>query len=224
MKNTQNTLAWLLLAAALVAASAHASAQNPTERKGIKVSKDAGKTPAASRTPSPTTAVAGEVALSTPFTLATYANMNEQNMTAHMAGGDSLEVQLSQLAQTKATDARVREYAMMLVNDHTAHLAKTMEIVTHEHGGAEPLPGDPEAARMRQMLAELRAMAAGAKWDAAFLRFQVQHHQNELDLWPSVIQNARDHDLEALVRRTQQSLAKHRDTATSIATQLGVAL
>jgi putative membrane protein len=150
--------------------------------------------------------------------------MNEKNMTAHMAAGDSLEIQISQLAQTKGTDARVREYASMLVTDHTAHLAKTIEIITDEDVGAEPLANDPEGMRMRQMLTELRNMPAGANWDAAFLRFQVQHHQNELDLWPTVVKNAHDDDLEAHIGKTQQSLTKHRDTAKSIATQLGVTL
>jgi predicted outer membrane protein len=221
----RHSRAWLLLGAgAVLVTSTQAAAQERMQGSGIKISKErpvVSSTPAQSTT---TVVVGGEVELTTPFALASYLNMNEKNMTAHMATGDSLEIEISRLAQTKATDSRVRDYASMLVNDHTAHLAKTTEIITDEDVGAEPLVDDPEELRMRQTLAGLRNMAAGASWDAAFLRFQVDHHQNELAIWtnPTIVKNAHDDDLEEHIKKTTESLTKHRDTAQSVATTLGV--
>lgn len=212
-------LAALMGAGALMVATA-ASAQDMR----IPITKDRSDySGTVSTTPStPTMTVSsGEVDLTTPFTVVT---MNEKNITAHMAAGDSLEIELARLAQSKATDARVRDYATTLLNEHTAHLASTHEKITDEDIGAEPLPMDAEIMRMREALAKLRTMPMGASWDAAFLRFQAQHHQNEIDLMSANLKNAHDDDLEDHIEKSIQSYTRHRDTARSIGGQLGLTI
>jgi putative membrane protein len=209
--------------AALLLLSAAAGAQVRTTGSDIRISKERAEV---STTPSVTTTTivsGGEVTLTTPFDLSVYANkMTEKNITAHMAAGDSLEIELGRLAQTKGLDSRVRDYGTTLVNDHTAHLAKTIEIITDEDVGAEPMAFDPEGIRLREFLTRAREMGSGANWDAAFLRFQAQHHQNEIDILNSNIKNAHDDDLEDHIEKSLGSLAKHRDMARSVATQLGI--
>jgi putative membrane protein len=215
-------LSVLLGAVAMLGATA-ADAQQRMQGSGIRVQKSEFDV---STTPSSTTVEvsSGEVNLTTPFDITAYANMNEKNITAHMAAGDTLEIQFAELALSKATNQQVRDFANMLLNDHRAHLTKTHEIITDEDVGAEPLAFDPEGLRMRQMLSSLRTMAAGTNWDAAFLRFQAQHHQNEIDLLSANIKNAHDDDLEDHIEKSITSLSKHRDNARSIATTLGYQL
>jgi putative membrane protein len=214
----------VLLGVAVMALTQTATAQQRATGSGIRVTKSEAVTADVSTTPSTTTVAvsSGDVTVTTPFDLAAYANMNEKNITAHMAAGDSLEIQLSQLAQSKGTSQQVRDFGAMLLNDHTAHLAKTHEIISDEDVGAEALAFDPEGMRMRQMLTELRSMSAGTNWDAAFLRFQATHHQNEIDLLTANIKNAHDDDLEDHIEKSLVSLAKHRDAAKSIGTSLGL--
>ena len=216
---TRTRISVLLGAVAMLAATA-ADAQQRMQGSGIRVEK---REFDVSTTPSRTTVevASGEVNLTTPFDITAYANMTEKNITAHMAAGDSLEIQFAELALSKGTNQQVRDFASMLLTDHRAHLAKTHEIITDEDVGAEPLAFDPEAMRMRQMLNTLRTMAAGTNWDAAFLRFQAQHHQNEIDLLSANIKNAHDDDLEDHIEKSLTSLAKHRDHARSVATSLG---
>ena len=209
----------LLGMGALLTATATAGAQARTTGSGIRVSKDV---PAPTTTASVTTVSPGEVSLTTTFNLAAYANMNEKNIAAHMAAGDSLEIRLAELALSKATAQSVRDYASMLLNAHRAHLAKVHEIITDEDVGAEPMANDPEGMRMRQMLTQLQGMAAGTNWDAAFVRFQVQHHQNEIDLLTPNIKNVHDDDFEELVEESLKSLAAHRDQGKTVAHGLGV--
>ena len=158
------------------------------------------------------------------FSLTSYPALTEKNITAFMAAGDSIEIQMADLARTKGTAQSVRDYATMLANDHRAHLAKTIEVITDEDVGAEPLPNDVEGARMRGFLNWMQTTPASAAWDAAFLRFQAQHHQNALDLLTANVKNAHDDDLEELIEATQKSLTKHRDTAKSTGTALGVTM
>jgi putative membrane protein len=214
----KHTRTWLLLGAgALLVANAEIGAQG----SGIPISKDR---PSPSATPGAKTVavVGGEVTLSTPFSLAAYTGLNEKNITALFAAGDSAEIQFGQLAQSKGTSMQVRDFGTMLLNDHTAHLAKTHEIITDEKVGFEAPMNDPEGARLREMLMKLRSMPAGTAWDAAFLRFQAGHHQNVIDILNANIKNAHDDDLEDHIKKSLTSLAKHRDTAKSIATTLGV--
>jgi putative membrane protein len=214
----------VLLGVGALALATAAQAQDRMQGSGIRVSKDEA---AVSTTPSTSTTVVsgGDVSLTTPFDLSAYVDkMNEKNITAHMAAGDSLEIQLGQLAQSKGTSQQVRDFGAMLVTDHSAHLAKTHEIITDEDVGAEPMAYDPEGLRMRQMLTMLRNMQAGSGWDAAFLRFQASHHQNEIDLLSANIKNAHDDDLEDHIEKSLESLGKHRDHAKSVATALGVTL
>jgi putative membrane protein len=216
----------VLLGATALALASAAEAQVRTTGSGIPVSKDEAAV-SVSTTPSTTTTTVsgGDVTLTTPFDLSAYVNkMNEKNITAHMAAGDSLEIQLGQLAQSKGTSQQVRDFGAMLVTDHQAHLTKTHEIITDEDVGAEPMAYDPEGMRMRQMLTMLRDMSAGSAWDAAFLRFQAGHHQNEIDLLSANIKNAHDDDLEDHIEKSITSLGKHRDHAKSVATSLGVTL
>lgn len=156
------------------------------------------------------------------FSVASYGPLNEKYITNIMAGGDSLEIQLGHLAHGKGTAQGVRDYGMMLANDHTAHLAKVMEVITDEKVGTAPPPTNVEGDRTRAMLAWLQKTPAGREWDAAYLRFQAQHHQNLYDLFSANIKEAHDDDLEQLVKATLNSLAKHRDSAKSVATSTGI--
>jgi predicted outer membrane protein len=212
----------LLGLGALVVATA-ASAQNRMQGSGIRVTKDvpATATVAPSTTPS-TSEWSNATVVPTPFDISAYGALNEKNITALMIGGDSLEIQLGHLAHSKGTDARVRDFGMMLANDHTAHLAKTWEIITDEDVGVQAPPSDPEGRRLREMLSWLQRNSAGPSWDEAFLRFQAQHHQNVIDILNQNIKNAHDDDLEDHIEKSLTSLAKHRDTAKTIGTSLGL--
>lgn len=213
------------LAIAVLAIANAAGAQTRSGGSGIPITKDA---PAASvRT---TTSSDGLVAPATSpavlptFSVAAYGPLTEKHMTYLMAGGDSAEIQLGHLAHMKGTAQSVRDYGMMLVNDHTAHLAKVQEIITDEDVGAEAPPTNPEGARMKAMLAWLQSAPASKEWDAAYLRFQAQHHQNNIDLFNANLKQAHDDDLEDLIEKSLLSFAKHRDAAKSAATALGVTI
>lgn len=222
---TRLTRSARLGAAALLLASA-AGAQTRTGGSGIPISKDAPPPTPAVTTTNSGADVARPVspAVLPTFSVASYGPLNEKNMTAIMAAGDSLEIQLGHLAHSKGTAQSVRDYGMMLANDHTAHLAKVTEVITDEDVGAQAPANDVEGARMRAMLTWLQNTPASREWDAAYLRFQAQHHQNVHDLLRANIKEAHDDDLEQLIEATLVSLVKHRDMARSTATSLGVAI
>lgn len=214
----------VLLGVGAIAVATVASAQQRMEGSGIRISKDQAA-PAVSSTPATPsmTVTATELRLTTPFDLSAYT-LNEKQIAMLMAGGDSLEIEIGHLVHGKATDARVRDYGMMLAHDHTAHLAKTWEMITGENVGIEPIPNNNEGARLREFLTWLQNTPASPAWDAAVLRFQAQHHQNVIDILNKNIKNAHDDDFEKHIDNTLTSLAKHRDAAKSLGTTLGVSI
>ena len=233
------TRTWLLLGAgAMLVVSNTASAQTRTG-SGIKVSKEqptTSTTPAATTTttttvvkpaPAPTSAMTDTTTprrMGTRFDVTAYNNVTEPNIIAHLASGDSVEVQIAQLAQTRATDQRVKDYATMLVTDHQAHLGKVLHVMTDKNIGSQPLANDPEAARSLQLLNWLTSMTPGAQWDAMFVRAQIRHHQNEIDALNAMRPIVKTEDLRDVVDATLPALTKHRDAGTSVATQLGITL
>ena len=74
---------------------------------------------------------------------------------------------------------------------------------------------------MKAMLAWLDNTPAGRGWDAAFLRFQVAHHQNEIDVVNANVSNRHDARIASHMERTRTSLVKHRDVARSLLTVKG---
>jgi putative membrane protein len=208
----------LLGATALLASAAAAQDQR------IPISKDR-RVPATSTTSDGTVALTPVAPPVLPaFSLTVYPALTEKNITAMMATGDSLEIQIGDLARTKGTSQGVRDYGAMLAMDHRAHLTKTHEIIVDEKVGAEPIPDDVEGARLRAMLTWLQSTPASASWDAALLRFQAQHHQNVIDVLSANLKNAHDDDLEDHIEKSLTSLAKHRDAAKSTATSLGITM
>ena len=213
--------AHLGVAALLMAGGLDAQARTGS---GIPITKDLPPASTTTSTSDGSIAVTVTPAVLPTFSAASYGPLTEKNITAIMAGGDSLEIQLGHLAHSKGTAQSVRDYGMMLANDHTAHLAKVTEVITDEDVGFQAPANDVEAARMRAMLTWLQNTPASKEWDAAYLRFQAQHHQNVHDLLSANIKAAHDDDLEQLIEATLVSLMKHRDVARSTATSLGVAI
>jgi predicted outer membrane protein len=208
-------------AGAVLAISADASAQ--ATGSGIPVTKDRATTTAAPT--GTTTVVGGEVTPRlTAFSVSSYPALTLSNIAAHLLSGDSAEIRMAQLAQSKATAQAIHDYATMLANDHAAHYASAKKALDDEDVMPMSLASDVEALRMQQEMTRLSNMAAGPAWDAEFVRFQVQHHQNEIDLLSANTTSVHGHEMHELLEDTIAALTKHRDSGRSTATTLGVTL
>jgi putative membrane protein len=91
---------------------------------------------------------------------------------------DLYEIQSSRLALQKASGARVRDFAQMMIDHHT----KTTQQVTAaaRSAGLNPPPPALEPHQV-QMIAELQPLS-GAAFDAAYLRQQRMAHDMALSL------------------------------------------
>jgi putative membrane protein len=215
---------WLLMVGtgAMVVAGSFAPAQADAQVRGsgIRVSKDA-YVPTVSETASGTVidapgfnAVDAEV----------YRSMTDANIMAHMIVGDSLEIEMARLAAERAGDPEVREFARMLVDEHSRHLATSLEMARDEDIGSVPADGDRHAVTLRRMTSQLRTMGSSPAFDRAFLRYQIRHHDHELNALRAMRPAARDDDLEQHIDETLPVIERHLNRARELGSRLGVTM
>jgi predicted outer membrane protein len=157
------------------------------------------------------------------FDIANYVGVSDTGLITHSIAIDSLGVVLGNLAALKATDASVRDYAKLLASTHTGRLAEATKLLVDQGMRLAPITPDAELARTRTMLAWLDNTPAGPAWDAAFLRFQIAHQQNEMRVL-TVNTRARPPEIDKPMEIWVTMLAKQRDVARSVATTIGVPL
>jgi putative membrane protein len=82
------------------------------------------------------------------------AGMNNQNIVAHLATGDSLEIALSQLGVGRAQNQSVRDFAQRMVTEHTAHMQLGRQLAAQNGITPLPAPGDTIDVRMASRMME----------------------------------------------------------------------
>jgi len=222
MRDIRRTWLLMLGTGAVVVASSFAPARADAQVRGsgIRVSKDA-YNPPVSETSS------GTVIDAPGFNrtdAAVYRGMSDANIMAHMIVGDSLEIEMSRLAAERAGDPEVREFARMLVDEHSRHLTTSLEMARDEDIGSVPAPGDRHAVTLRRQLSQLRAMGSTPALDRAFLRYQIRHHDHELQGLRAMRPAARDDDLEQHIDETLPVIERHLGRARELGSRLGVTL
>jgi putative membrane protein len=220
MREMRRTCVLLLGTGAMVLANSLTPAQaaGQVTGSGIRVSKDA-YVPRVSETATGTVfdtpgfnAVDAEI----------YRSMTDANIMAHMIVGDSLEIEIARLGAERAGDPEVREFARMLVDEHTSHLATSLEMSRDEDIGSTPADGDRHAVTLRRYLSSLRAMGSSPAFDRAFLRYQIRHHDHEVQALRTMRPAARDNDLRQHIDETLPVIERHLSRARELGGRLGV--
>lgn len=123
--------------------------------------------------------------------------------------GGLAEVQLGQLAQTKATSADVKQFARMMVTDHTAANNELTQIATAK---AISLPTDLDAEHkaVRDRLNTL----SGAEFDREYMAAMVKDHNDAVTTFQTEANGGSDPELKAFAAKTLPKLQEHQRMAT----------
>lgn len=114
------------------------------------------------------------------------------------------EVAVGQLASEKATNAKIKDFAKMMVTDHTkandelAAIAKTKNI---------SLPSAPDDEHQK-MKADLAAKS-GADFDKAYVDAMVNGHKKVASMFEDAAKNCKDADLKAFAAKTLPTIKHH---------------
>lgn len=121
------------------------------------------------------------------------------------AGSGMFEVQVSQLAASKATDAQVKSYASMLVDHHTAANNDLLKIANAR--GVE-LPAAPPRGLRKDV--EKLGKRNGADFDRHYVReVGIKAHEKDIKLFQKAGKDLKDPELKAFVDKTLPVLQEH---------------
>ena len=121
------------------------------------------------------------------------------------ANSGMFEVQVAQLAASKASDGNVKTFAGMLVDQHTA---ANNELVKIANARGVELPAAPRRALRRDI--EKLGKKNGAEFDREFVReVGIKAHEKDIKMFQKASKDVKDAELKAFVDRTLPHLQEH---------------
>lgn len=133
-------------------------------------------------------------------------NATDEKFVKQTAESGMAEVKLATLGSQKAERADVKEFASMLVTDHTT---LNGELATLAQAKKVELSAviSPKAAETFKDL----EMKSGADFDKAFLTHMEKAHKSSVDRFEDAQKDAADSDLKGWVSKTLPTLKAHLD-------------
>jgi putative membrane protein len=130
---------------------------------------------------------------------------------------DNVDIDAGKLASSKTTNPQVKEFADLMVRDHTSvndqatALAKKLNVTPEESATSKSLKADGE--KMKTKLEGL----SGAAFDKAYVDNEVTYHQTVLDaLDKTLIPNAKNAELKSLLESVRPVIASHLQHAKTL--------
>lgn len=148
-------------------------------------------------------------------------SLSDENVLSLLALSNGAEIAAGKAAQEKASNSDVKDFAKMLVDDHTELQKKLDSFATDANlTPVSPPMADQMQAQNEQQMDSLQSMS-GAAYDRAFINDMVKDHQMTLDnlhQWESTATNAQ---LRSIVSGAIPVIQKHLDRAQELQSSLG---
>jgi len=136
--------------------------------------------------------------------------------TAAARGGLG-EVELARLAQEKSSDAKVKDFAGMMIKDHSAANEELLSLAASK---SIKLPTGP-GTRVDAQKVKLEALS-GSGFDKAYIKDQVKAHRDTVALLKKEISSGQDEDAKAFARKVLPTVEDHLKAIDSIADSVGI--
>jgi len=127
--------------------------------------------------------------------------------------GNKYEIEAGQLALAKATDPKVKDFARMMVTDHSGALKKLEEAA---RGANMPLPANAALDAAHQAKIDALKGKSGAAFDQQYKTDQKQAHEDTLALLTAYKQNCKNAKLRAWADEALPTVMKHRDAINAM--------
>lgn len=135
----------------------------------------------------------------------------DRSFIADAAKGGMMEVEAGQIAQSKATDPAVKDFANTLVQDHTKANDELKQIAQSK-GVQLPSKLDwTQGHELKKLKGE-----KGEKFDHEFAQHEVKDHQKDIKKFEKAAKDLKDPDLKAWAEKTLPDLKKHLQMAQQL--------
>jgi putative membrane protein len=145
-----------------------------------------------------------------PASTASSAN-TDQKFVEDAIKGNRAEVTLGKMMASKAKDPSVKQFAQMMVKDHTSALSELEQLAKQK--GINVPAGLPDDAQ--QLQSKLQS-DSGKQLDKDYMEGMVEDHQKDVREFQDAAQNAKDPDVSQLANKLLPTLQQHLNKAQQV--------
>lgn len=149
---------------------------------------------------------------------------NDAQIAAIVVTANQVDIDAGKLAEARAKSGEVKEFANLMVKDHTGVNKAATELVQKLHVTPEANPtseslkkgGDENLAALKKL--------SGSAFDKAYIDHEVAYHQAVIDaLDKTLIPAAQNAELKALLVKVRPAFVAHLDHAKQVQSDLAKA-
>lgn len=138
--------------------------------------------------------------------------MSDQKFVDFAAQTDMVEANLGQLADSAASSQQVKDYAQMLVTDHTNDFHQLSDVA---HQANLTVPDAIDNAHNKAMIAPFQKVT-GAAFDKKYVHDMVAGHTKAIAIYKKEAADAQNPALKTYAEQTLPTLQKHLDGAKAL--------
>jgi putative membrane protein len=140
---------------------------------------------------------------------------SDQDFVTKAAQGNSAEVELGKIVAAKSKNPSVKQFAQMMVKDHTAALNELQELAQSRNlNFNDDLPDDAKALQAKL------SSDTGKQLDKDYMDGMVEDHQKDVQEFTDKSQTAKDPDVKQWAGKTLPILQKHLEKAQQVDARL----
>jgi len=142
---------------------------------------------------------------------------NDRKFMVETAEGGMAEVELGQLALSKAANQDVKKFAQHMIDDHSK-ANKELELLAKSQKLSLPIAPGQKYKQTKDRLSKL----SGADFDREYMKEMINDHKKVIAAFELRTRQARDAELKGWVEKTVPTLREHQQLANDIAKKVGV--
>jgi putative membrane protein len=143
------------------------------------------------------------------------ASADDTAFAAKAAQAGNAEVAEGEMAKTKATDPRVKEFAATMVKDHSA-AGSELKDAASKAGITLPSGVSVE----EKAAAERLGTFSGAEFDRNYMQLMVKDHKAAVELFQKEAKTGEDARLKAFAEKTLPTIQMHLQMAERLASEI----
>jgi putative membrane protein len=136
---------------------------------------------------------------------------DENDFAVKAANGGMFEMEMAKLAQEKSQNAQVKEFADMMIKDHSAANEELKALASRKNITLPTTLGKDKQEDVDEM-----AKLSGAEFDKKYVDAMVEDHEEDVKLFQEASISSEDPDLKTFAGKTLPTLQKHLERITTI--------
>ena len=143
----------------------------------------------------------------------TTAMVNEKDADFAVKAADAgiAEIERGKLAEEKASDPRIKEFARKMVSDHQKANDELMTLAARLNITLPPVAGEEHVDKQRELRETM-----GTEFDKDFIDLMVKDHHKVVSLFEDASNDVRNADLQSFAAKTLPTLKRHQEEAKAI--------